>query len=62
MDLEEATGVDPNLEKRCATCGATLTDAELEASREAGGPFLCSTHAIEEVAAVDDVDDPGAQP
>jgi recombinational DNA repair protein (RecF pathway) len=48
MDLEERAGVDDNLERTCAVCGATLSEAEIEASREAGGRFLCSTHASEE--------------
>jgi hypothetical protein len=48
MDLEEKT-LDPVIERTCAECGATLTDAEIEASLEAGGPYLCSVHAAEQV-------------
>lgn len=48
MDLEEHTLPD-SLERTCAVCGAELSKQELLASREAGGPFLCSAHAAEEV-------------
>jgi hypothetical protein len=48
MDLDEHTGVDDNLERSCAVCGAALSKAEIEVSRESGGRFLCSTHASEE--------------
>ena len=49
MDLEEHTN-DPVVERTCEECGATLTDQEIEASIESGGPFLCTIHATEEVA------------
>jgi hypothetical protein len=55
MDLEETSGVDPVIERTCAECGTKLTDAEIAASVEAGGPFLCSVHAAEEVP----MEDPG---
>jgi len=48
VSLEDST-VDDNLGRTCEVCGATLTAAELEASREAGQPFLCSVHAIEQL-------------
>jgi hypothetical protein len=48
MDLEEHS-LDPVIERTCAECGATLTAAEIEAAMEAGGPYLCSVHAAEEV-------------
>ena len=48
MDLEENT-LDPVIERTCAECGAPLTDEEIRASLEAGGPYLCSVHAAEEV-------------
>jgi hypothetical protein len=54
MDLEEHTGVDPVIERTCAECGATLTKAEIQASLETGGPFLCSVHAAEEVRLEDE--------
>ena len=38
-------------------CGARLTAPEIEAAREAGGPFLCSVHAAEELPADDIVSD-----
>jgi hypothetical protein len=56
MDLEEHVGVDPVIERRCAECGTKLTNEEIEASLETGGPFLCSVHAAEEVR----LDDEGA--
>ena len=49
MDLEEHTGVDPVIERTCAECGAKLTEAEIRASLDTGGPFLCTVHANEEV-------------
>lgn len=55
MDLEEHS-LDPVIERTCAACGAPLTDSEIEASLEAGGPYLCSVHAAEESPA-DDVED-----
>jgi hypothetical protein len=48
VDTEEHTLPD-SLERRCAVCGAELTEEELHASREASGPFLCSVHASEQV-------------
>ena len=63
MDLEEHT-LDDSLERTCAVCGAQLTDLEIEAAREAGGPFLCSVHAAEtepaEEIAAEEGGDPGA--
>ena len=49
MDLEEQSGVDPVIERTCAECGTKLTDQEIQTSLEAGGPFLCTVHAAEEV-------------
>lgn len=50
MGLEERT-LDPVVERNCEVCGAKLTDAEIEASLESGGRYLCSVHAAEEVPA-----------
>jgi hypothetical protein len=55
MDLEEHTGVDPVIERTCAECGTKLTDQEIQASLDTGGPFLCTVHANEEVALDEDV-------
>lgn len=46
MDLEEKTveGVGD----RCEECGARLTQAEIQAVMESGGPALCSIHAAED--------------
>jgi uncharacterized protein with PIN domain len=33
---------------RCEECGARLTQAEMQAVRESGGPALCSIHAAED--------------
>jgi hypothetical protein len=49
MDLEEHSGVDPVIERTCAECGARLTESEIKASLDTGGPFLCTVHANEEV-------------
>ena len=50
MDLEEKSGVEDNLERTCAVCGAVLTEREIHASRESeSGTFLCTIHANEEV-------------
>ena len=46
MDLEEKT-LEDNLARTCAVCGAVLTEGEIVAAREAGGPFLCSVHTAE---------------
>ena len=53
MDLEERS-LDPVIERTCAECGATLTDAEIQASLESGGPYLCSVHAAEQVPLADE--------
>jgi hypothetical protein len=58
VELEETEGVDPVIERRCAECGATLTDAEIRAALETRGPFLCTVHANEEVALDEDADAP----
>jgi hypothetical protein len=55
MDLEERSGVDPVIERTCAECGTKLTDEEIQASLDTGGPFLCTVHANEEVALDEDV-------
>jgi hypothetical protein len=58
MDLEEHT-IEDNFDERCAVCGGVLTGEEIEASREAGGPFLCSVHAAETLPAEEIVSDEG---
>ena len=52
--LEETGGVDPVIQKTCAECGATLTDAEIQAALDSGGPFLCQVHALEDVTPEDE--------
>ena len=47
MDLEERT-LDDTIARTCAVCGAQLTTEEIQGGREAGGPFLCTVHAMEE--------------
>ena len=37
------------IERTCAECGAVLTEGEISASLEAGGVYLCSVHAAEQV-------------
>jgi hypothetical protein len=46
MDLEERS-IEP-VGDRCEECGAKLTDAELRAALDSGGPALCSVHAAED--------------
>jgi hypothetical protein len=50
MGLEERT-IDDTIARTCAVCGAELTTQEIEQGREAGGPFLCTVHAMEEAPA-----------
>ena len=59
MELEEQEGVDPVIERKCAECGATLTESEIKAALETEGPFLCTVHANEQVAVDDDAGAPG---
>ena len=59
MELEEQEGVDPVIERKCAECGATLTESEIKAALETDGPFLCTVHANEQVAVDDDAGAPG---
>jgi hypothetical protein len=61
MDLEERT-LEDTLEQSCTVCGAKLTSLEIEAAREAGGPFLCSVHAAEELPAEDVADETPGEP
>jgi hypothetical protein len=58
MGLEEQS-LDPVIERQCSECGARLTDAEIEESMEAGGPYLCSVHASERVP-LDEEEGPAA--
>jgi hypothetical protein len=60
-DLEEHT-IDDTLERSCTVCGARLTDAEIEAAREAGGPFLCSVHTAEQLPADEIAEGAGDEP
>jgi len=52
MGLEERT--IEGLGEHCEVCGARLTDAELEAALESGGPMLCTVHAAEVVELSED--------
>ena len=45
MELEEHT-LD-ELGDHCEECGVPLTEAEVTAALESGGPALCSVHAAE---------------
>ena len=51
-DLEEHTV--EQLSERCEECGAALTEQELRAALESGGPVLCSVHAAENITAEPD--------
>ena len=59
MELEEQEGVEPVIERKCAECGATLTESEIKAAIDTGGPFLCTVHANEEVELDEDAPAPG---
>ena len=48
MGLEE-NSLDPVIERNCAECGTRLTQQEIQASLDSGGPFLCTVHAMEQV-------------
>jgi hypothetical protein len=56
-DVDETGGVDPVIQQTCAECGARLTDAEVRAALESGGPYLCQVHALENVP-LEDEDEP----
>jgi hypothetical protein len=59
MDLEERTL--ETVGEHCEECGAKLTEAELRQAMEAGGPALCTVHAIETAPLDEDaLDEPGA--
>ena len=51
MGLEEHSL--ESVSERCEECGAKLTQPELEAVIESGGPTLCAIHAAEVVGAGD---------
>jgi hypothetical protein len=53
MDLEEHS-LEPVIQRTCSECGTELTEEEIKASLEAGGPYLCSVHAAEEVPLEDE--------
>jgi hypothetical protein len=50
MGLEEHT-LEDSFARRCQECGAPLTESEILAARETGGPFLCSVHSAESLPA-----------
>ena len=52
MDLEEKSL--EQIGDRCEECGAKLTQAEIEAALESGGPALCTVHADEFVQVGDE--------
>ena len=56
MDLEPHS-LDPVVEHTCAECGAKLTEAEIQAVVESGGPYLGTVHALEE-GPLEDEDEP----
>jgi hypothetical protein len=57
MDLEEHS-LDPAIERDCAECGARLTEREIQDSLDAGGPYLCTVHAQEQVPIDDEAELP----
>ncbi|HWI22192.1 MAG TPA: hypothetical protein VNT22_06215 [Baekduia sp.] len=50
--------MDELKEQQCETCGATLTELEMQIVLKRGGPVLCSEHMADEVS--DDTDSLGA--
>jgi hypothetical protein len=52
MDLEEHTL--ETVGDTCEECGAKLTQEELAAVLESGGPALCKIHAAEQVSLGDE--------
>lgn len=52
MDLEEHTLESAG--ETCEECGARLTERELQAVLESGGPNLCSVHMAEVVPVADE--------
>jgi hypothetical protein len=54
MDLEEHTLETAS--DRCEECGAKLTEQELTAVLESGGPSLCAIHANDVVSVSDESD------
>jgi hypothetical protein len=59
VDLEERS-LDPAIERHCAECGAKLTEREIQDSMDAGGPYLCTIHAQEQVP-IDEEDTAGEE-
>jgi uncharacterized Zn finger protein (UPF0148 family) len=59
MDLEEKTIEQPG--ERCEECGAPLTQEEIEAVLENGGPVLCAIHAAEVVPVADEEEEFGEE-
>jgi hypothetical protein len=57
MDLEEHS-LDPAIERDCAERGARLTEREIQDSLDAGGPYLCTVHAQEQVPIDDEAELP----
>jgi hypothetical protein len=55
VDLEERS-LDPAIERNCAECGAKLTEREIKDSMDAGGPYLCTVHAQEQVPIDDEAE------
>ncbi len=55
MGLEERS-LEPAIERTCAECGATLTEREIKDSLDAGGPYLCTIHAQEQVPIDDEAE------
>lgn len=60
MSLEEHTL--ESVGDRCEECGVKLTDSELRAALESGGPALCTVHAAEDEPALAAEDDEAGLP
>jgi hypothetical protein len=56
MDLEENVGVE-TVKERCESCGAPLTEEEIQSALEgASDSFLCSRCAAEQISVPDEPD------
>ena len=57
MDLEEHS-LEPVIQRTCSECGVELTEQEIRASLDSGGPYLCTVHATEDVP-LEEENEPG---
>jgi hypothetical protein len=51
--IDDEQALDDNFARRCAVCGATLSEDEILQAREIGQPFVCGQHAADALPAGD---------